>query len=55
MEHVTVDEIKGLGEYATKGGITPFDIFNQYETEDQMNSFDGKGCPRYAQIRNRLR
>ena len=37
MERVSAEEIREIGEYATKGGITPFDIFNQYETEDQMN------------------
>eukprot|EP00347_Sterkiella_histriomuscorum_P022996 403336353 len=53
FEGVTPEEIADIGEFATKGGYTPFDIFNQYQTEDQMNEYDGLGCQRYRQLRDR--
>ena len=34
FEGISQEEIDDIGDYATKGGFTPFDIFNQYETED---------------------
>lgn len=49
---VSDKEIEELGECATKDCFTPFDIFNQYQTEDQMNEYDGFGCHRYAQLRD---
>ena len=55
LERVSDEKIAELGEHATKGGITPFDIFNQYETEDQMNDVNGAGCPKYQALRSAVR
>jgi hypothetical protein len=55
FEGVTPEEVAEIGEFATKYGFTPFDIFNQYESEDQMMDRDGLGCARYTDIRNILK
>ncbi|CDW86221.1 histidine acid phosphatase family protein [Stylonychia lemnae] len=51
FEGISDEEVEALGDFATKGGFTPFDIFNQYQTEDQMNDYNGLGCKRYSQLR----
>lgn len=44
-----------IGDFAISGGVTPFDIFNQYEEDDQMLDVDGRGCPRYKALRDLLK
>jgi len=34
FDGITDKEIEEIGYFATKGGMTPFDIFNQYIIED---------------------